>query len=446
MTPPWRREWLQAPSVDDQHPARRSGRDGGDAATLRRAWRRSVALTTAGMTVVLLFTGGVALMLVNNNQSKTLDLRLAATLADADDVGDPPPGSYLARPRGDGTVEVTPDTPRPVADLLISTLGASQSAAGQTGHDAVDLPGVGSYRVRTGTQPGGKRWAIASDLAALRSDQQDVLQAVLLAEIAGVTGAVAAAALLSRRSVEPLARALELQRRFVADASHELRAPLTVLHTRAQILAADPRVDSGGALGNGLRGLVEDTRALGEVIEDLLASAEYERQPRRMQPVDLNDIAAAVVGSTSEYGRSLGVALAQRAGGPERLLVMGHPTALRRAVTALVDNAIRHTPAGGQVYISTADLGDHAELVVADSGVGLDPAHAENLFARSYHHDQGLKLGSPRFGLGLALVRETAAAHGGSVTATGAPGEGARFALVLPRVEDLSPREAAPNP
>lgn len=435
MTRPWRREWLQASSTNDPHPVRRSGRDGGDAARLRRAWRRSVALTTAGMTVVLLLTGGVALMLVNNNQSTALDLRLAATLADADDVGDPPPGSYLARPRADGTVEVTPGAPGPVAELLTSTLSSPLSIAGQGGREAVELPRVGSYRVRTGTQPGGKRWAIASDLAALRSDQQDVLQAVLLAEAAGVAGAAAGAALLSRRSVEPLARALELQRRFVADASHELRAPLTVLHTRAQILAADTTVDPGGALGKGLRGLVEDTRALGEVIEDLLASAEFERQPRLMQLVDLTDITAAVVQSTSEYGHSLGVSLAHLSGGPGQMVVMGHPTALRRAVTALVDNAIRHTPAGGQVNISTADLGDRVELVVADNGVGLDPVHAENLFARSYHHDQGLKLGSPRFGLGLALVRETAAAHGGSVTATGASGEGARFALVLPRVK-----------
>jgi signal transduction histidine kinase len=399
------------------------------------------------MTVVLLLMGGVALLLVNNNQSKALDLRLAATLADADDVGDPPPGSYLARPRRDGTVEVTPGAPGPVSDLLTATLRAPQSAAAPAGHDLGDLPRVGSYRVRTGTQPGGKRWAIAGDLAALRSDQQDVLQAVLLAEVAGVAGAVAAAALLSRRSVEPLARALELQRRFVADASHELRAPLTVLHTRAQILAADPRVDSASAVGKSLRGLVEDTRALGEVIEDLLASAELDRHPRRMQLVDLNDVAAAVLQSTSAHGHSVGVTLSHRAGGPGRLLVTGHPTALRRAVTALVDNAIRHTPAGGQVHISTADLGDRIELVVADSGVGLDLVHAETLFVRSYHHDHGFgELGGPHFGLGLALVRETAAAHGGSVTATGTPGEGARFTLVLPRVEDLSLREAESNP
>jgi signal transduction histidine kinase len=117
------------------------------------------------------------------------------------------------------------------------------------------------------------------------------------------------------------------------------------------------------------------------------------------------------------------------------LLVTGHPAALRRAVTALVDNAIRHTPAGGHVHIGTADLGDRVELVVADDGVGLDPADAVNLFTRSYHREHGQdgdELAGPRFGLGLALVHEITEAHGGSISVTGAPGEGARFALVLP--------------
>jgi signal transduction histidine kinase len=389
----------------------------------------------------------VALFLVNAKQSKALDARLGAVLADADDVGDPPQGSFLARLRPDGSAEITPDTPAAVANLLTGTLATPDRAEARGGSDSVDLPSAGTYRVKIAVRVQGERWAIASDLAALNSDQQDVLRALLLAEIAGVAGAVAAAVLLSRRSVEPLARALELQRRFVADASHELRAPLTVLHTRAQILAADPAAESSTAIGNGLRGLVEDTRVLGDVVEDLLASAELDRHPRRMQQVDLNDIAAAVVRSNSAYSRSCSVTLAHRAtDDPGRMAVMGHPTALRRAVTALVDNAIRHTPAGGHVQISTANFGDRVELVVVDSGLGLDPAVAKRLFVRSFHGGtDGEDPGGARFGLGLALVREIADAHGGAITAGGGPGEGARFTLVLPRVSDTSPDESAPN-
>src|SRR5581483_8845211 len=360
-------------------------------------------------------------------QSKALDAKLGAVLAQADDVGDPPEGSYLARLRPGSrqagrpaaTVEITPGAPAPVARLLSDILltGAAEPPGGQ---DSIELPPAGTYRIRVTTRTDGQRWAIASDLTALRSDQRDVFQALLLAEVAGVAGALAAALLLSRRSVQPLARALQLQRRFVADASHELRAPLTILHTRAQILAADPAAEPGSALGKGLRGLVEDTRALGEVIGDLLASAELDRHPRRTQLVDLDQIAAVVVRSSAAHSDSRGVTLSHLTeDSAEPVQVMGHPTALRRAVTALVDNAVRNTPAGGRVDISTTTRDDRAELVVADTGVGFEPDQADELFTRSFHHSTGeddQHDDGHRFGLGLALVRETAAAHGGSIT------------------------------
>ncbi len=397
---------------------------GSDAGLLRRAWWRTVALTATGMTAVLLLTGGVALVLVNDNQSGALDHELAAVLAQADDVGDPPPGSYLAHVGRDGTVAVTPGTPGLVADLFAA---AARPAVGP-----VDRPTTVGYRVRVSERPDEGQWIIASSLAPLRAEQRAVLQAVLLAEAAGIVGAVVAAAALSRRSVEPLARALELQRRFVADASHELRASLTVLHTRAQVLASDTSVDAASPLGRGLDGLAGDTRMLGEVVEDLLVAAEFGRGPRRAQPVGLDDIAATAVESMSSHARSRGVSLTlaapdSTAAAPH--LTIGNPTALRRAVTALIDNAVGHCESGGHVQVGLAGRGDRVELTVTDDGIGLDPTDTARLFLRSHHGNHG---NARRFGLGLAMVREIAHAHGGSVTAIGSPGQGACFTLLLP--------------
>jgi signal transduction histidine kinase len=398
---------------------------------LRRAWWRSVAQTAAGMTIVLVLMGGVALVLVNRHQSAALDDELAQILAVADDVGDPPPGYYLARPLDGGTVETTPSAPGPVAALLTRTAAGSADDPAQSRPHDVALPDTGAYRVQLVRRPDGQLWAIASDLTGLRADQQQVLQAILLAEATGLAGTLAAAALLSRRAVAPLARALSLQRRFVADASHELRAPLTVLHTRAQILASTSTVDQDSPLGHGLHGLVEDTRALGEVIEDLLVSAELDQHPRRMQAVDLDELAATVCRSMTAHASAHEVQLSRLLGVPEagRTLVTGHPAALRRAVTALVDNAIAHTPAGGAVVIRTGVRDNRAEVVVSDTGVGFDSSAADGLFVRSQHTDRGAR---PRFGLGLALVREVAHAHGGTVDAEGRSGQGARFTLRLP--------------
>jgi len=404
-----------------------------DRVLLRRAWWRSVALTAAGMTLVLLMMGGVALVLVDRHQSAALDQELGQILAAADDVGDPPPGFFLAQPRDDGSVAVTPTAPPALRTLLTSTAtGSPDDTTLNEPHD-VTLPGTGTYRIQLIQRSDQQRWAIASDLAGLRADQHEVMQAILLAEATGLAGTLAAAALLSRRAVAPLARALRLQRRFVADASHELRAPLTVLHTRAQILAATPSLDPDGSLAHGLHGLVEDTRALGEVIEDLLVSAELDRHPRRMQHVDLDIVAATVCQSMAAHAAAHDVRLVHTAGtaGADPPLVTGHPAALRRAVTALVDNAIAHTPAGGTVELRTGVHDGRAEVVVTDTGIGFEPSTADALFTRSHHADHGAR---PRFGLGLALVSEIAHAHGGSVRADGTPGRGARFTLRLPSV------------
>ncbi|GAA3227775.1 hypothetical protein GCM10017691_18400 [Pseudonocardia petroleophila] len=392
-----------------------------DRAVLRRAWWRSVVQIAAGTTAVLLLTGGVALLLVNDHQSENLDAQLAAVLARADDVADPPPGSYLARAGPDGTVEVTPAAPPGVVAVLTA------AANGTVDRRDVDTP-EGTFRLGTSDRRTG-RWVIANDLAALRTDQRRILQAVLLAEATGLAAALAAAALLSRRSVRPLAEALELQRRFVADASHELRAPLTVLYTRAQMLAARPAASADPDLAAGLHGLVTDTRALGEVVDDLLVAAELDRRPDRDHVVDLDDLADAVVAGTSAHAASRGITLTHEPdpGGPHP--VNGHAVALRRAILALVDNAIGHTPDGGHVRITVTATAGSVALTVADDGIGIDPGRADELFDRSRHGDHGT---ARRFGLGLALVREIAHNHHGTVTADGAPGRGARFTLSLP--------------
>lgn len=409
----------------DTGPRLRAPLDDGDQVLLRRAWWRSVGQIAAMTTIVVLLVGGVALTLVNTSQSRSLDATLTTVLAEADDVGDPPPGSYLARPRPGGTVEVTPGAPGPVAALLTAAVRNPATV----GHD-ISAPGAGDYRIRVSDRPDGQRWLIATDLSILRTDQRGVLQAVLLAEAAGLAGLIGAAALLSRRSIEPLARALALQRRFVADVSHELRAPLTVLHTRAQILAADPAVDADGPLGRGLQGLVADTRALGAVIDDLLADAELHRRAAPTTSVDLDEIAAAVVTSMAGHARERGVTLdhvrATRDAGP--VMVTGHPAALRRAVTALMDNAIAHTEPHGHVVVRTARDDRHATVTVSDTGIGFDPADAERLFIRSHHQPRGDR---PRYGLGLAMVREIAHAHGGTVTATTHPRQGSCFTLTV---------------
>ncbi len=137
-------------------------------------------------------------------------------------------------------------------------------------------------------------------------------------------------------------------------------------------------------------------------------------------------MAGAAVRGESERAAERGIVLtAEHAG--VALVVDGVETALRRAVSELLANAVRHTPEGGRISVRAAVVGGQAELVVADTGEGFEPVEAERLFDR-FHHGEGER----RFGLGLALVREIVTGHGGTVEAVGHPGRGARFTVRLP--------------
>jgi signal transduction histidine kinase len=117
---------------------------------------------------------------------------------------------------------------------------------------------------------------------------------------------------------------------------------------------------------------------------------------------------------------------------PADATVLGAPAALRRALSALVDNAVSHAP-GGHVAVSVTVDGEWLRLSVRDDGEGLDPADAERLVGR-FARGQGSR-GQRRFGLGLSLVDEVVRTHGGELTVAGALGEGAEMTMILPRIE-----------
>jgi signal transduction histidine kinase len=215
----------------------------------------------------------------------------------------------------------------------------------------------------------------------------------------------------------------------VADASHELRTPLTILHTRAQLLRR--RADADPVLRDSLDHLIADTRALTEIVNDLLLSAELQHRPAAKVAVNLGDLARTVAGSFAPTAEQAQVHLAAVVSGDADTTVAGVPAALRRAVSALVDNALAHNHPGGTVTITVARDGDRIELAVVDDGTGLDPSQATELTQR-FARGSGAPGHGRRFGLGLALVGEVVHAHGGTLALDGRPGEGATATITLP--------------
>jgi signal transduction histidine kinase len=272
-------------------------------------------------------------------------------------------------------------------------------------------------------------------LDSYQAGRRRLLLALGTAELAGILASIGVVILLTRRSLRPLTEALALQRRFVADASHELRAPLTVLHTRIQLLGR--RFDDGDAhqAKEQIEALAADTRVLGEVIEDLLASASMAGNGVPRVRVDVAAVAADVHASMAEHAESAGVTLVVTRDvdtAATEFTVLGSAAALRRALTSLVDNALAHGHAGGSIDIHLRRRGADVVVDVRDDGVGVDPNAMKTIFTRFSHgHGHTATTGRERYGIGLALVREIAIAHHGDISVAPTPGGGATFVLTL---------------
>ena len=399
----------------------------GDEVLVRRAGRR-VAVFTAGLVMLaLLALVALVVALVVHGQSVATDNLLRTTVANADDVGDPPPGTWLIVVH-DGHLVHSPGLPGELSQRLAelravagptTVLGPASSA-----HDR-------HYRVATRARGDDTIQAVL-DLSSQHEQRTRLLQAVALAGLCGLVFSAVLGALIGRRAVRPMAEALALQRMFIADASHELRTPLTLLSTRAQLL--DRAIATSGSSSDIVAdsaGIVHDVARLNEVVDDLLTAADPQRRDEHVE-LDLVALVSAAVDSAGAHASAKSVdlrchndtpALAQR--------VVGSATALRRAVLALVDNAIDHTPSGGTITVTTrVDDVRRIVVTVSDSGPGVRTKDAGDLFRR--FHSGGHRTGRNHYGLGLALSHDIVNRHGGHLRLVPTQ-SGATFELVLPR-------------
>jgi signal transduction histidine kinase len=370
-----------------------------------------------------LVVGGVVFFVDVRVQNRQIADQLTSVASSADDATDPPPGMQLVLRNLAGKVQAS-TVDLPSADLLARSPGFSD----------VRIDGA-SNRVLVADRPQGRVVALLA-LESYEEGRSRLLLSLGAAELAGILASIGVVVLLTRRSIRPLADALALQRRFVADASHELRAPLTVLHTRIQLLAR--RFDDGGTheAKEQIDALAADTRALGEVIEDLLASASMATNGVTRDRVDVSAIVAAVRDSMAEHADSADVTLVVETDDGRvaaDLVVLGSAAALRRALTSLVDNALAHEHPGGTITIEAGRHGPDVVIDVRDDGVGIESNALETLFTRFAHgQNHTSTAGRQRYGIGLSLVREIVLAHRGTIGVTQTPGGGATFTLTVP--------------
>jgi two-component system OmpR family sensor kinase len=389
---------------------------------VRHAARRLGLQAAAMVAVVVLAVAGFGAWITVRQESANARMLVVAAASNADDVIDPPAGMWLAMRSADGNLRFTAGMPAGLPDR--SALDNPTPPADTT----VDLP-AGHFLVHTAKPPDGKTVQAVLALEPWEAQRNSLLLGLLGAALVGLIFAAVAGVLLARRALTPLQRTLRLQRQFVADASHELRTPLTLLHTRVQLLNRELRnAPVADQIRTEAAGVVLDSSRLTDLVEDLLLAAEGDGTATE---VHLEPLVLDVVGASRSYAEEHDITIdhaitpaTARASAP----------ALRRALIALVDNAIEHTQAGGTITITARPSGHTVLLTVEDTGSGFSPDQAAELMTR--FHSGGQRSGRRRYGLGLALVNDIADRYGGRLDVHSAPGQGAVFTLVLPRGTD----------
>jgi signal transduction histidine kinase len=218
-----------------------------------------------------------------------------------------------------------------------------------------------------------------------------------------------------------LADAQQRQRDLVSDTAHELRSPIASIRAQLEVALDHP---DGLDWAETARDVHADTLRLARLAENLLLLARLDDQRIRRRPVDLAAVCTSVA---ARYG---GARIPVRADAPDACMVSGDPDALGRLLVNLLDNAVRHAAAAVSVSVRAQD--GWAVLVVADDGPGIAAGDIERAFGRfSRLDDARSRDGQEGAGLGLAIVRSTAQAHGGSVT-LGDAGPGLRATVRLP--------------
>ncbi len=268
---------------------------------------------------------------------------------------------------------------------------------------------------------------------------RSIVGTILGAGAAGLLAAAAVTALVTRRALAPIRRSIDAQRRFVADASHELRTPVSIIRADAEVLQREGHLDAAGLPL--AADIVDETTRLGRLVGDLLtlASSEAQGLALHLERLDLGSLAGETARRLEPLAAAHDVTIAStgaalRGAGASAALVDGDRERLVQLLVILLDNAIGHAPAGTTVEVAATATGPSVELAVRDHGPGVPPADRERIFepfTRSATARRDRARGS---GLGLAIASAIVAAHRGAIRAEEAPGGGARFVVTLPAV------------
>jgi heavy metal sensor kinase len=245
------------------------------------------------------------------------------------------------------------------------------------------------------------------------------------------------------KMIERLDRSFRDMRRFTGDAAHELRTPLAIIRNAAEVGLAEPEVPA--ECRRALEDILEEATRLGGLADQLLYLTREDSGIESVvyAVVRLDALAVDVIDHMRLVAEEKGILI--RAVVPLPTSVNGDADRLRRLLLNLLDNAIKFTPAGGQVELTIEHVDGAALVRIRDTGVGISAEHFTRIFERFYRVDPARESTQGGAGLGLAICKAIVQLHGGEIEAESAPGQGTCIRFRLPLTEPAAGGQTQPN-
>ena len=225
--------------------------------------------------------------------------------------------------------------------------------------------------------------------------------------------------------------AFQEQKRFIADASHELRTPLAVLRGETEVaLDKDRATDE---YKESLALIKEEAERLSRIVENLfmLARQPVDAASLTKETVRLNELVSDCARAATVLATQKGLLL-KIVGHLPAITLNGDDEMLKRMLLNLLDNAVKYTPASGEISIALASENGNAEIIVSDTGIGIPAADQLRVFDRFYRVDKARSRAQGGAGLGLSIARWIVEGHGGKISVESTPGQGSAFTVELP--------------
>ena len=240
---------------------------------------------------------------------------------------------------------------------------------------------------------------------------------------------------MSGRALRPIKTAMDSQRTFIADASHELRTPVAVVRTNAELLKRHLGPDTGHTAASdqvALDDILSESDRLGRMVDQMLTLAEADAGQRTVlsSEISLNELIDEVARSMRSIAETRQMLLETRL--IDDVSVNGDPGRLRELVSVLLDNAVKYADAGGRVEVALRREHRKAIIEVSDNGPGIPRDALPHVFDRFYRVDEARSRESGGTGLGLAIARHIVDAHGGTINIESSAGAGTKVTVELP--------------